>query len=33
MKNNNFLILSITGDKNYLGLKVNNKFFKHKIQN
>ena len=22
MKNNNFLILSITGDKNYLGLKV-----------
>ena len=32
MKNNKFLILSITGDKNYLGLKVNNKFFKHKIQ-
>ena len=30
---NNFLIISCTGKKNSIGLKVNNNFFKEKLQN
>ena len=30
---NDFLIISCTGKKNLIGLKINNKFFKEKLQN
>ena len=30
---NNFLIISCTGKNNLIGLKINNKFFKEKLQN
>ena len=30
---NNFLIISCTGKNNFLGLKIDNKFFKEKLQN
>ena len=30
---NNFLIISCTGKNNLIGLKIDNKFFKEKLQN
>ena len=30
---NDFLIISCTGKKNSIGIKINNKFFKEKLQN